>query len=115
MKLVFGDRMALTDMETDEDDDFSVVDSDSDEGAKDDNAVTTLGDGCIDRDDTVDNLVLLSPQVIGCHTTTTAVTPALSPQKQIQDTLLVIPEKKREEASLKHTISLLQRRNWQLT
>jgi hypothetical protein len=108
-----GRKSALSDMETD-DDDISI-DSDSDHGAKDDNALT-LGDGCIDTDGIdVDNLVLLSPQVMD-HATAPAVTPALSPSKQrIQDASMVISEYEREVASLKHTISLLQRRNRQLT
>jgi hypothetical protein len=112
LRLFAGGKVALMDMETDDDD--ATIDSDSDEGTKDDNAAT-IGDGCIDTDGIlgVDNHVLLSPQVMS-HTATPAVTPAFSPSKQIQDAL-AISEYEREVASLKDTVSLLRRRDCQLT
>jgi len=115
LRLFAGRKVALMDMETDDDD--VTIDSDSDDGTEDDNAATnTIGDGCIDTADGivgVENPVLLSPQVMN-HNATPAVTPALSPSKQIH-IAQVISEYEREVASLKHTVSLLQRRNNQLT
>jgi hypothetical protein len=100
LRLFAGHKVALMDMETDDVDDVTI-DSDSDEGTKDDDAAN-IGDDCTDTDGIlgVDNLVLFPPQFTMGHTTTPGVTPALSRSKQIQDAR-VISEYEREVASLK--------------